>query len=79
VADVDGVDRELESIDHELIERRAGLSYANPIRLNAKFAALRAMVRLRRRRSHTPGLRSVRGPIGASGPRVGSTPASDVW
>ena len=38
------IDRELASIDQELIERSPGLSYANPIRLNAKLAALSAMV-----------------------------------
>jgi hypothetical protein len=38
------IDGELASIDQELIERSPGLSYANPIRLNAKLAALSAMV-----------------------------------
>jgi chromosome segregation ATPase len=38
------IDRQLAEIDQELIERSPGLSYANPIRLNAKLAALSAMV-----------------------------------
>jgi hypothetical protein len=41
---IDRVDAELASIDHELIERTSGLNYANPIRLNAKLAALSAGV-----------------------------------
>ncbi len=43
-AQIDATDRELGSIDAELIERSPGLSYAHPIRLNAKLAALSAMV-----------------------------------
>jgi hypothetical protein len=41
---IDRVDIELASIDQELIERTSGLSYAYPIRLNAKLAALSAVV-----------------------------------
>jgi len=41
---IERIDRELASIDQELIERSPGLSYANPIRLNAKLAALSATV-----------------------------------
>jgi photosystem II stability/assembly factor-like uncharacterized protein len=41
---LDDADQQLGSIDHELIERAPGLSYAHPIRLNAKLAALGVMV-----------------------------------
>jgi photosystem II stability/assembly factor-like uncharacterized protein len=41
---LDDADQQLASIDHELIERAPGLSYAHPIRLNAKLAALGVMV-----------------------------------
>src|SRR5207248_4631587 len=41
---LDAIDSELGSIDQELIERSSGLSYAHPIRLNAKLAALSAVV-----------------------------------
>jgi photosystem II stability/assembly factor-like uncharacterized protein len=44
VSRLDVVDAELASIDQELIERTPGLSYAYPTRLNAKFAALSAVV-----------------------------------
>ena len=37
-------DRQLVGIDQALIDRSGGLSYASPIRLNAKLAALAAMV-----------------------------------
>jgi hypothetical protein len=40
----DAIDHQLAEIDQELIERSPGLSYAHPIRLNAKLAALGAMV-----------------------------------
>jgi photosystem II stability/assembly factor-like uncharacterized protein len=38
------IDSELASIDAQLIDRSGGLSYASPIRLNAKLAALSAIV-----------------------------------
>ncbi len=41
---IEELDRRLAGIDLELIERSGGLSYANPTRLNAKLAALAAMV-----------------------------------
>jgi hypothetical protein len=41
---VDRIDKQFASIDQELIERTSGLNYAYPIRLNAKLAALSAVV-----------------------------------
>src|SRR5205085_12006897 len=38
------IDSDLSAIDQELIERSPGLSYAQPVRLNAKLAALSAIV-----------------------------------
>ena len=38
------IDDDLGAIDQELIERSPGLSYAHPVRLNAKLAALSAIV-----------------------------------
>jgi photosystem II stability/assembly factor-like uncharacterized protein len=38
------LDRQLSEIDDALIDRSGGLSYASPIRINAKLAALSAMV-----------------------------------
>jgi len=42
--DVDVLDAALADIDAALIQRAPGLTYANPIQLNAKFAALAAVV-----------------------------------
>jgi hypothetical protein len=42
--DLENLDVALAAIDQELIERSPGLSYAHPIRLNAKLDALAAMV-----------------------------------
>ncbi|MCA1647893.1 MAG: glycosyl hydrolase, partial [Chloroflexi bacterium] len=44
LADLEQLDAALFAVDQELIERSPGLSYAHPIRLNAKLAALAAMV-----------------------------------
>ena len=41
---LDEIDAALGSIDEQLIQRASGLSYAHPIRLNAKLAALAAVV-----------------------------------
>jgi photosystem II stability/assembly factor-like uncharacterized protein len=43
-SDLENLDAALAAVDQELIERSPGLSYAHPIRLNAKLAALAAMV-----------------------------------
>jgi hypothetical protein len=42
--DLANLDAALAALDQELIERSPGLSYAHPVRLNAKLAALAAMV-----------------------------------
>jgi len=41
---LDEIDAALGSIDEQLIQRASGLSYAHPIRLNAKLATLAAVV-----------------------------------
>ena len=44
VAVINTLDAELELIDGRLIQRAPGLAYAHPIQLNAKLAALAAVV-----------------------------------
>ncbi|MDQ3809279.1 MAG: glycosyl hydrolase [Chloroflexota bacterium] len=44
LADLEQLDTRLAAIEGELIQRAPGLTYSNPVRLNAKLAALSAMV-----------------------------------